>query len=52
MLYCHGGYAQYMKEFVGPLSLVPPLDKELDRAKLENDYRNMSCALCNRDTWS
>ena len=48
ILYSHCGYAQYMKEFVGPLSLLPPLDKELDRGKVENDYRNVSCALCNR----
>ena len=49
MLHFHCGYAQYMKEFVGPLSLVPPLDGELDRGKVEEDYRNKSgCLLCNR----
>ena len=37
-----------MKKFVGPLSLIPPLDGELDRGKVEDDHRNKSCALCNR----
>ena len=50
-LYSHCGYAQYMKEFVGPLSLLPPLDKELDRGKVENDYRKLA-ALYATDTWS
>ena len=48
MLHCQSGHAQYMKKFVGPLSLVPPLDGELDRGKVEDDHRNKSCALCNR----
>ena len=37
-----------MKEYVGSVSLVPPMDREVDRGKVEDDRRNMSCAICNK----
>ena len=44
----HLGYTQYIKESVGPLSLAAPIDGETDRQKVEEEFRNKSCTLCNR----
>lgn len=44
----HLGCAQYIKESIGPLSLGPPVDGERDRAKLEEEYGQKGCSLCNR----
>ena len=44
----HLGYGQYIKESIGPLALAPPVDGEPDRGKLDEEYRNKKCSLCNR----
>ena len=42
------GWAHYIKDSIGPLSLIPPADGERDRGKMEEKFRQTNCSLCNR----